>query len=261
MKEFSATGYCAICEDSREFRAISDKEIPEQCLPNWFRGSLRCTVCKAPPRERALAHALDKYRPAWRNLAIHESSPGGWAFSAKLRRQCPGYVASQYDPTFPFGEQHESGKWRNENLEEQTFDDRVFDIVIAQDVFEHLFRPGLAAREIARTLKPGGLCLMSVPVVRYFRSTERRASLNSEGVVHHLPEQYHGNPVGDGRSLVTVDWGYDIGAYLSAASGMPFVVLVIDDMSMAIRDPHNTILIGCKSSLPDLGEAVFEGHP
>lgn len=252
--EFS--GYCSICEGVRDFVAESDTDIPEKYFPNWYRNCLRCVTCKAPPRERALSHVLDRQRSGWRNLTVHECSPGGWALSPKLRRQCPGYVASQYDPSFPFGELHTSGKWRNENLEAQTFDDDMFDIVITQDVFEHLFHPGRAAREIARTLKPGGLCLMTVPVVRHFGVTERRASLTDEGVVHHLPEQYHGNPVSDGRSLVTVDWSYDIGAYLSAASGIPFVVMLIDDMSMAIRDPVNAILIGRKSPLPDLGEGI-----
>ena len=258
MKEFLTDGYCPVCEGPRQFRATSDKEIPEQLLSNWFRNALRCTTCKCPPRERAIAYVVNRYRPGWRGLGIHGCSPGGWSFSAKLRRQCTGYVASQYDPTFPFGDMHVSGSWRNENLEAQTFDDNVFDIVITQDVFEHIFHPGRAAREIARTLKPGGLCIMTVPVVRNFGVSERRASLTPEGVVHHLPDQYHGSPVGDGRSLVTIDWSYDIGAYLSAASGMPFVVMLIDDMSMAIRDPNNTILIGCKAPLPDLGEALFE---
>jgi hypothetical protein len=256
VKEFSTTGYCPICEAAREFHAVSDTEMADHYLPHWFRNDLRCTECKGPPRERAIAHVLNKIRPAWRSLVIHESSPGGWAFSAKLRRQCPGYVASQYDPSFAFGEQHVSGKWRNENLEAQTFEDGIFDIVITQDVFEHVFHPGRAAREIARTLKPGGLCLMTVPIVRHFGASERRASLTPEGIVHHLPEQYHGNPIADGRSLVTIDWGYDIGTYLTAAAGIPFVVMLIDDMSMAIRDPNNTILIGYKTALPDLGEGI-----
>jgi SAM-dependent methyltransferase len=223
-------------------------------MPSWFRDLLRCTLCRSSPRERAIAHVLNKYRPGWRGLKIHEGSPRGWALSAKLRRECAGYLGTQYDPTVPFGELHVSGEWRNENLEAQTFDDSLFDIVVTQDVFEHVFFPARAAREIARTLKPGGLCVMTVPVVRGFGASEGRASLTSEGVVHHLPEQYHGNPVDDGRSLVTVDWGYDIGTYLSAASGISFATMLIADMAIGIRDPNNTILIGTKAPLPDLGE-------
>ncbi|MCS6891441.1 MAG: class I SAM-dependent methyltransferase, partial [Rhodovarius sp.] len=207
-----------------------------------------------PPRERAIARVLVAIRPNWRDLSIHESSPGGGAFSQKLRRLCRGYVPTQFDPSLPFGVLDPTGRWRNENLEAQTFPDASFDIVIAQDVFEHLFHPGRAAKEIARTLKPDGVALLTVPVVRHFGRTQRRARLTPCGIQHILPEQYHGNPVGDGRSLVTIDWSYDIGAYLTAHSGIPWVVMVIDDMSMGIRDPYNTILIGWKAQIPDLEE-------
>jgi hypothetical protein len=257
---YEVAGFCPICEAKTTFVAEHEQEVAEQWMPHLFRAALCCVKCKGPPRERAIAHVLTKLRPNWRDLAIHESSPGGWAFSYKLRREAPGYVASQYDPTFPFGQMHSTGLWRNEDLEAQTFGDETFDIVVTQDVFEHLFNPGRAAREICRTLKPGGLCLMTVPVVNHWGTTQRRASLKDGQVVHHLPEQYHGNPVGDGRSLVTVDWSYGIGAYLTAKSGVPFSVLVIDDMSMGIRDPYNTLLVATKEPLADLQESLGAGE-
>ena len=45
---------------------------------------------------------------------------------------------------------------RCENLEELTFDDNTFDLVITQDVLEHVLNPGKAFKEICRVLKPGG---------------------------------------------------------------------------------------------------------
>jgi LPS sulfotransferase NodH len=252
ITRFAAEGRCPICEREVRFLATSDKPMPAQLHGRWFRNELRCSHCKSPPRERAIAQVLEEARPGWRGLAIHESSPGGWAFSAKLRRECAGYVPTQFDPSFPFGQMHPSGRWRNETLEAQTFADESFDIVIAQDVFEHLFDPARAAAEIARTLRPGGLCLMTVPVVRRHEPSQRRAALVAGELRHLLPEQYHGNPVGDGRSLVTVDWGYDIGPYLSAASGLNFALLVLDDMRIGVRDWANVVLAGAKSPLPDL---------
>ena len=252
VQTWEGDGYCPICEDKRTFRAESDKVIPDAFEPHWFRGKLRCLVCKSPPRERAAAHVLAKLRPDWRDLVIHESSPGGWALSQKLRRDCNKYVATQYDPKFPFGEMHTSGRWRNENLENQTFADEIFDIVIAQDVFEHLFNPGLAAQEIARTLRPGGLCLLTVPVIRPWAETVRRASISNGVVIHHMPEAYHGNPVGDGKSLVTIDWSIAIGPYLAAQSGMPFTNLLLDDMRIGVRDDANMLLIGIKQEMPAL---------
>ncbi len=251
---FESRGFCPVCEGPTTFRATSETPMPPKFQAHWFRGALRCQACQSGPRSRAITHVLNRLRPHWRGLVIHESSPGGPGLSPKLRRQCPGYLVSQYSPDLAPGEVTSQG-WRNENLEDQTFDDASFDVVLTQDVFEHLFHPGRAAAEIARTLRPGGIYLMTVPIMNPFGTTVRRASLSPDGeVVHHLEESYHGNPVGDGRSLVTVDWSYQIGPYLSAASGIPFTVLVIDDMSMGIRDPYNAVVVGHKAALPDLGE-------
>lgn len=251
---FESRGYCPVCEGPAIFRATSDKPIPPNFQAHWFRGALRCEACRSGPRSRAISHVLNRSRPNWRTLAIHESSPGGPGLSPKLRRQCPGYIVSQYNPDLAPGEVSSEG-WRNEDLEAQTFDDEEFDIVLTQDVFEHLFNPGRAAAEITRTLRPGGLYIMTVPIMHPFGSTVRRASLLPNGEVqHHLEAAYHGNPVGDGRALVTVDWSYDIGPYLSAASGIPFTVLVLDDMGMGIRDPYNAVVVAHKSPPADLGE-------
>ena len=247
------SGYCPVCTNSSTFVAEREDELDVRWHPHWFRGSLECVNCRSIPRERAITHCLNKFAPKWRELTIHECSPGGRGLSPHLKAECKNYVPSQYSTSIPFGSVHPSG-WRCENLEKQTFEDDVFDIVITQDVFEHLFHPGTAAREIARTLRPGGLCLMTVPVVQPWETSCRRAALKDGEIINLLPEQFHGNPVGDGRSLVTVDWGYDIAAYLTKFSGLSFVAIVLDDMNMGIRDPHNVILAARKNIFPDLSE-------
>lgn len=251
---YEVSGYCPICEDDVTFSARGDEEVEKEKMPVWLRGALKCPACSSVPRERAFARILKRMKPNWREVAIHESSPVMRGMSVKLKRECPGYVVSQYSTDFPFGEKHPTAGWRNENLEAQTFADETFDVVASLDVFEHLFHPGRAAREIARTLKPGGLCIMTVPVVRPWKDIVRRAALIDGEIVHLLPESYHGNPVGDGRALVTIDWSYGVGAYLTKHSGLPFAVHVIDDMSMGIRDPFNVVLTAVKSPLPDLAE-------
>ena len=251
---YEFNGFCPICEAPGTFVAEREDEVDASALPGWFRGSLKCTVCRAPPRERIIADALAKLRPNWRDLSIHESSPGGWAFSYNLKRECSGYVPSQYDPTFPFGDMDPSGKWRNEDLEAQTFADNTFDVVITQDVFEHVFHPGRAMREIGRTLKPGGVAVMTVPVVRGWGKTERRAALVNGEVVHILPPQYHGNPVGDGRALVTVDWSYHIGSYLAEQSGLSVCVSTVNDLTNGIQDPFNTLIVAHKAAPVSLDE-------
>lgn len=248
--QVSYEGFCPVCEAQVTFSATREGELSDRWYPHWFRGSLHCSKCRSIPRERALALVLAEICPDWRVRSIHECSPGGWALSAKLKRECAGYVPSNYAPEVPAGTCHPAG-WRSEDLENQTFEDEAFDLVITQDVFEHLFHPGRAAAEIRRTLKPGGLCISTVPIADWGGQSSARASLINGQVVYHQPAQYHGNPVGDGKALVTIDWGADIGAYLSHHGGMPFYVMRIDDMHVGVRDPHNAVLVGRKQSLPE----------
>lgn len=108
---------------------------------------------------------------------------------------------------------------RNENLEELTFPEKSFDIFVTQDVFEHVFHPDRAAREICRVLKPGGAHVFTAPMYRSLVSSRPRARLHGDRIEHILEESYHGSPVGDGRALVTWDYGVDFAALLSRWSG------------------------------------------
>ncbi|TVQ85282.1 MAG: class I SAM-dependent methyltransferase [Chromatiaceae bacterium] len=167
------------------------------------------------------------------------------AEAEQIRRECAGYVASQWLPEVTGG--CTVAGVRAENLEQMTFADASIDVHITQDVLEHVFDPAAAFKEIARTLKPGGVHVFTVPLVRRFAASERRARLDRDGhVVHLLAEQYHGNPVGDGRSLVTIDWGYDICDHIARASGLHTQIIVIDDISQGIRARLNEVLVTFK---------------
>jgi SAM-dependent methyltransferase len=135
---------------------------------------------------------------------------------------------------------------RCENIESLTFEDNSIDLHITQDVMEHVFRPELAFKEIARTLKPGGAHVFTVPLVKQARPSQRRAC-KEDGAIKYLEEpKYHGNPVSDKGSLVTVDWGYDICRYIFEASGLITQVIHIDDITKGIRANYIDVLVSMK---------------
>lgn len=202
-------------------------------------------------------HVLSEHFPDWRNRCIHESSPGWDIVSQRLAKECKSYVATQYNRAVPFGNMVEAPRmpcktYRSENLEAQTFENNIFDLVITQDVFEHIFHPDKAIQEIARTLKPGGATLMTVPIVMKGRSSRRRAMLENDSIKHLLPPEIHGNPVGANGSLVTIDWGYDIVAYLQKQSGLSFMMVQIDNIDLGIRADLIEVLVGFKREVPKL---------
>jgi SAM-dependent methyltransferase len=192
---------------------------------------------------------LNLLYPEWRTLKIHESSPADRGTSLKIRQECPGYIASHFDPTIPFGTIHPNGHYRSEDLEHQTFADESFDLVITQDVFEHLFNPDLAIREIARTLRPGGAHIGTVPLVRREQPSRRRARLGGGKIVHELPPEYHGNPLSPDGSLVTIDWGFDIANYLGHVSGLSTTLFSIDDLHFGLRAKYLEVLV-CRKLQP-----------
>lgn len=132
---------------------------------------------------------------------------------------------------------------RCENLEQLTFPNESFDIVITQDVFEHIFNPAVAAREIMRVLKPGGAHLFTAPKHKSISKSYPRAIM-LDGTIEHLhEEQYHGNPVGDGRALVTWDYGNDFELLYATWAGSPITTYVTRDRQLGIDAEFNEVFV------------------
>lgn len=189
--------------------------------------------------------AVEMYVPAWRSVAMHESSPAVRGASVKFRKECKDYTPSQF---YKQGIAPEGADAVHQDLEAQTFEDASFDLVITQDVMEHVFHPDLAFREIARTLRPGGWHIFTTPLVRKMAPTERRAELR-DGSIHHLqPPSYHDNPVDEEGSLVTFDWGYDISEAVFEASGMFSTILNFRDRSLGLDGDLLEVIVSRKRS-------------
>ncbi|HXJ77249.1 MAG TPA: class I SAM-dependent methyltransferase [Candidatus Methylomirabilis sp.] len=228
-------GYCTICER----RVIFAKTGP------WLRDQYLCTRCLSIPRNRALLKVLNDQAPGWRGLHIHESSPSGPA-SAKIARECRNYVASQFFAGVPRGTV-KNGE-RNEDLEALTFPDETFDLVITQDVFEHVLRPDRAFAEIARTLKPGGAHVYTVPYYRG-RKTVVRAEPDAGGGVRYLMEpEYHENPVDPRGSLVVTEWGDELCDFVLRASGMTTSISNFQDPRLGLEGEFLDVLVSRKAS-------------
>lgn len=238
---FTKYGYCPVCAAPVAFNAWGP----------WLRDLYLCGSCGSVPRERALMHVLAGQFPNWRELRIHESSPGSRGASVVLARDCASYVPSQFDPGLAPGALHPDG-WRNENLQAQTFPDGAFDIVVTQDVFEHVLEPGPAIREIARTLAPGGAHICTVPLVRGSGRSRRRVVRQGGALTNIGEPEYHGNPIDDQGSIVTVDWGYDIAAFFLAQSQMPTVIFSLHDGELGIEGALTEVVVSTKFPVPEL---------
>ena len=236
-------GFCPICQQETVYTANH----------HWLRGSLECKSCPGTsvPRERALALVLNREAPDWRNLAIHESSPAGRGISLVMRQQCALYTGTHFYPGEPLGSMvplpHSNGNisFRNENIEQQTFKDESFDLVVTLDVFEHVFNPDKMITEIHRTLRPGGLYISTFPIRKYqAEAIKARARQLENGEIEHLAEpEYHGNPIDQKGSLVTYDYGYDIHQKIAEWADFEVEILRFADRRAGVLGEYTDVIV------------------
>lgn len=223
-------GYCHCCR----------KETTFESQDPWLRDYYFCLECRSIPRQRHIQYILDNIFPDWGKLDIHESSPS----NNYISNYCNRYSYSQFFLETKTGETHNGV--RCENLEELTFPDGSFDIFITQDVFEHIFNPELAAKEIMRVLKPGGAHIFTTPKHKGVSESYARAKLNGERIEYIHEEQYHGNPVGDGRALVTWDYGQDFEHLFNIWCDHPITTYVTRDRELGIDAEYIEVFVARK---------------
>lgn len=193
-------GYCLVCDRRTLFVETG----------SYLANTYLCARCHSIPRWRGLIFTLDMRFPNWRSLMLHECGSGGSA-SRKLRREAPGYSASRYLlPEVARG--LTVGDVTCQDVEDLTFPDESFDLVITQDVLEHVLRPERAVAEIARVLRIGGAHVFTVPIL-HGRQTIVRAIPAGSGIEHLLTPDYHGD------SLVIREWGDDFLTFVADHSG------------------------------------------
>ncbi len=119
----------------------------------------------------------------------------------------PGYICSEYFKDVPSGEYYEG--ILSVDLSNIPFPDNSIDLIISEDVFEHVEDYDSAMKEIFRVLKPGGEHIFTVPIHDGKKTVSRKGK----------KDVYHGDPnpkSGDGGVIVFTDWGEDIADIISS---------------------------------------------
>jgi len=198
-----------------------------------LREGYKCEHCQSSLRYRGQAQALLEFyglentfclkdlvsQEDFRELKVFE--PGIAGPFRKYLATLEGYINSFY------WEDVEPSAYREgiqcQNLEQLSFDDESFDLIVSSDIMEHVRKYWKAFEEIWRVLKPGGLHVFSIPVQRHLPSaTVPRVDTSGNEDIFLLEPHYHGDGAG-GKSLVYVDYGLDI---IEKLSGMGWVVSI-----------------------------------
>ena len=226
------TGFCTICGQNSTFR-FDPTVVSAQLKKAWGlsdqlteaynrRESMFCSSCGSSLRIRRLASALiqtfsetsgkdckslvellnDK---EFRSLRIVEINVCGILHN--YLKQHTNLCYSEYVSGVSGGSEYNG--IRSEDLQQLTYPDDYFDIVLTSDTLEHVPDVEKAFNEIYRVLKPGGFHVFTVPVVPSRRATIRHARLIGEERQFLLPAVYHRHWERE-DVLVFTDFGMDI---------------------------------------------------
>jgi SAM-dependent methyltransferase len=210
-ERWTFVGWCDVCGRASAFEC--DWQHSDSIMPN-FREKLVCEGCALNSRQRLvfvllseILDALEVTLPSRaRRIYVYEQVTPLYAIlKQKLHAEVVGseYLGHDIAP----GEQRDGV--RHEDALHLSFEDESFDVVLSNDVYEHVPDIEQALREAQRVLRPGGSMLATIPFT-FGEITTRRARLVEGRLEHLLAPEYHGNPLSPEGSLVFYDFGWDV---------------------------------------------------
>lgn len=209
---FAVSGFCVPCGKNVSFLVdmqSGGQRHAQGWSPNW-RERLECPLCRMNNRQRLVATLVKQELSAGQGKRVYFmeqiTSIFNWASSTFRQHRL---VGSEY-----LGHEYASGAVvkgiRHEDVENLSFANEQLDLIVSNDVFEHVPCPAKAFAECARVLKRGGLMLATIPFHRDVDVSIRRARLINGKVDYILPRHFHGNPVSADGSLVFTEFGWDL---------------------------------------------------
>lgn len=212
---FLINGFCIPCNKPAQF--LIDKQCGSIDLEHgkWspnLRERLVCTLCQLNNRQRLIATLVNQELvnslSATSKIYFMEQVTPIFTWAKQNCSNCEIY-GSEY-----LGYEYTSGQVingvRHEDVTKLSFADNSLDLIISNDVFEHVPDPIQSFKECARILKSGGKLLTTFPFHNTATQSITRADLNNGTIEHHLEPVFHGNPISEKGSLVFTDFGWDV---------------------------------------------------
>ena len=212
---FHQLGKCNICGKSTIFICIDAKTV---------RNNMYCPFCKSSSRKRHVAKLLINHvipnisslsevssnkhldnQEKLSQLNIYNADVNDGFY--QVLHSATSYYSSSYIPNVEIGKEIREQVFC-QNLEKLTFASEKFDVVITEDVFEHIRDYEKAFREVYRVLKTGGYHIFTIPCF-FDKPTLIRVDTSGKEDIHLLSPEYHGDKI-RGKILAYRTFGIDI---------------------------------------------------
>lgn len=203
-------GYCRVCEKPQDF--VVDWAFSANGMP-CFRERTVCPECSNNNRQRYMLGYLkdevklikDKGQKA--KVYMYEQTTSFYKNAKKI--EGAEVIGSEF-----LGFDVKPGEVidgiRHEDALNLSFQNEEFDIIVSNDVFEHVADYKLAFQEVYRVLKNDGKIIFTMPFYSNIDKTVCRAKIVNGKLENVLPPVYHGNPISNKGSLVFFDYGWDV---------------------------------------------------
>ena len=212
---FEFPAYCVVCDivlPTRLTWHFAGSDARGAVHPAWTETCV-CTSCGLNSRMRAVMAYLKAHYSNARKVYFAEESTKSFKVAKAIFGDVVGseYLGPERQPGRRYLRANRRFLVRHEDLVHLSFPSEAFNLVVTQDVFEHIPQYRDAFKEILRVLAPAGSLVFTVPFFAEETQTRIRAVVNGDGAVQHiLPPEIHGNPVDKGGSLCFQNFGWDI---------------------------------------------------
>ena len=206
-------GYCPVCSSKTIF-ICTDK-------PELIRNHAVCIRCRSVSRHRAIAHCvLENFsNRKIAKFADFKSRPEFTVFNASSKSSIAKYLGTSANIfNTEYFDGYSSGQYKDgvmcQNLEDLSFESGSIDLVITEDVFEHVREVKKGFQEVHRVLKDGGFHVFSIPFFFFHETKHLFRKEGDEYIPVVLPIEYHGDGI-RGQIPAFHHLGYDMFTWLN----------------------------------------------
>jgi len=126
-------------------------------------------------RRRMVRALIQRYAPRREGLKILDAGCGTGGTLTALEGLGERWGCDIAEEALLLCQQRGLDHLRQSRLEQLDFEDQSFDVVVSCDVLEHVEQDDRAMAEMARVLRPGGICVLTVPAHRFLWSEHDEA--------------------------------------------------------------------------------------
>lgn len=126
-------------------------------------------------RRRMVRGLVERYAPKREQLRILDAGCGTGGTMLALEGLGEAWGCDMSGEAIALARRRGVERLRKCRVEELAFDDESFDVVVSCDVLEHVEEDAVAMSEMARVLRPGGICVLTVPAHRFLWSEHDEA--------------------------------------------------------------------------------------